>query len=319
MLSFLLIAFFFYPKSVWADITGVSITPMSLDQQGISGQMIKVSAKQASHRLTFSLTNYSEAPVHLIVSGSSAATNATGELIYQQNVQSFGKAPFLLESIIPTKSFLLPAKKTRALTIDMKLPKTNFGGEVGGAIVFSSSKETTFIPLVVQGKELHSVKPLILATLGGTLLSEMPALTIQIENQNPLFLDNEVIDLTLSHQRFWGLQKTTYHFQQQNNHFAPNQAMRAAISLQGKPLLAGKYHITGTIQGKSTTQTIDQDLTLSSATVEKINQQAGIIHHDPMIWLLSAVVVLLVLIGWAVRLIWLQNHKKQSKFRRNKK
>lgn len=248
----------------------------------------------------------------LSITGVSAVTNEAGKLFYQKAKKTaFGEVPFLAEETVIPQQVTLAANESKVIQIDLLLPKINFTGEVMGAIAVSESDEATYLPIIFQGKAT-AVKPIQLVKLTGALLSEMPALSIELGNSTAKLLPVD-IDLTLTNSRFFGLRKATYHLQQ-NGRFAPNQVMASHISLQGKPLIAGKYHITGTIHVENKQQIIDQYLTLAGTTADKINDQATVLHHDPFGWLLLAAFILVVLIG-----ITLNHIKHQKKNRGNKK
>ncbi|MDT2640611.1 DUF916 domain-containing protein [Enterococcus dongliensis] len=281
------------------------MTPLTLDQRAISGQKIPISATDKQHRLTVTLTNFGELPMKLSITGVSAVTNEAGKLFYQKAKKTaFGKVPFLAEEAVIPQQVTLAANESKVIQIDLLLPKINFTGEVMGAIAVSESDEATYLPIIFQGNAT-AAKPVQLVKLTGALLSEMPALSIELGNSTAKLLPVD-IDLTLTNSRFFGLRKATYHLQQ-NGRFAPNQVMASHISLQGKPLIAGKYHITGTIRVENKQQIIDQYLTLAGTTADKINDQATVLYHDPFGWLLLAAFILVVLIGITL------NHIKHQK------
>ncbi|MGX7132564.1 WxL protein host-binding domain-containing protein [Enterococcus songbeiensis] len=291
----------------------LTVTPLTLDQQNISGK-IQLRANSKKHKLSFSVTNFSTQPMQVQISGASAATNEEGKLFYQMGGHTaFGTAPFLTEELIPTHSLNLPASGSQTIDLDLTMPTTDFSGQVMGAVAISVKEETTFVPLIFQGSVMTEKQPIELSGVTGSVVSDMPAISVEIGNPNTALLSPVSMDLTLTHKQFFGLRKTTYLLRQQAISFAPNQVMTPIISLQGKPLLAGSYRVTGTMTVDGKVQTIDQSLILDKKTAEKINQQAGNVQRDYVGWLLLAVAVLLLLIGLVLYSLKKQTTKNKKR------
>lgn len=91
---------------------------------------------------------------------------------------------------------------------------------------------------------------------------------------------------------------------------APYSTFEKGISLQGEPIAAGNYHLSGVINVGDQQFVLDRQFTLSKKEVDATNQAANLTTQIPYLWLISIAVLLgIVLIG-VIYLALRQNKKR---------
>lgn len=293
--------FITFPKTVYGK--SFTATPIQLDGQVASDEIIKIKKDNQNHNLKISLTNFNSYPIQLKVTSVTPVMDEKGTWRYQEGITN---------DLGQETTVSLPEETTQDITLPLELAKDKRAGDLYGAYVFATPEESVFIPYLIEETTKTKQKNLALSDFEGKVVADKPGIFFHLVNPNPNLVDEKVIEVNVSHKYFFGFKTETWHTSYQDLSFLPEGKLPISLHQKGKPLTRGTYQVTVTHQGDSK-NTIKKDFHLTAKEARSINKKAKDTIYDwtiPLILIVVSLVILLLVVLWlAVK----QNKKIKNK------
>lgn len=292
--------------------------------------------KNQTQELQIALRNDTEKEVIVDVSLANATTNMNGVVEYSPNqLTTDSSLKYELNKIAEApESITVPANGQVELKIKVKMPNENFNGVIAGGITLRQHKEAKkdesgdagvyiknefsyVIGLVLRENEQMVQPNLLLNDVRPDQLNARNVIISSIQNDQATYINQVAIDGTVTKK---GDTKTIYQINQVGMQIAPNSTFDFPLSLKGKKLKAGHYHMKLTVYGNKAENgkyqregegtltfanrwILEKDFVVTEKTADKLNKQDVSIKEESKWWLyllIGIIVLLLILIGLVI-------------------
>lgn len=294
---------------VQAAIDNIVVVPQTNGTQTDRFQMIVKPGEQRQLKVT--LTNFASTPQTITMVPRNATTSAQGKILFDRSGKVTGAPDF--RKMVVQQRLTIAARKTKTVTIPLKVARQPFKGLlIGGLHFYTSSNATAAVDIPVWLTETNrSVTPkLALNGVTAKTYGGQPYLIVNLENRRGALLKNVTVDLKIKHYGFFGLGNSTTSYVQTYKNFAPYSLLPLAWGRDNTPVKSGRYAITGTITSQGQQWYLKQRVVLSRTAAKKANAQATNLTQD-YTWLLLVVVGLLIVLNGVIIAVIIRRRRQR--------
>ncbi|MGM0238831.1 DUF916 and DUF3324 domain-containing protein [Enterococcus sp. AZ103] len=299
-----------------------------------------------AQQLSVHLVNDTDNPVKVEATIKSATTNSNVVVEYgpnklkadkslKYNLADYAKMPNTID---------IPAKSTLDVPIDVTMPSENFDGVMAGGITFKEIKkdnktadssndkglaiqnEYSYVVALLLRENTNEVAPnLKLHTVKASQVNARNVILANVQNDQATYINQVAIDAQITEK---GKSKVLYKKSAENLQIAPNTNFDFPVSLNGKSLKAGTYHLKMIVNGNQLAEgqfvrtgedkkeihysnqwILEKDFTIKAETAKKLNAKDVSIKKD-YTWLYILIGILLLLL--VIILIWVIRRRKKK-------
>lgn len=313
--SFLLLfSLVIFCNPVYGEENEITITPLTVDGQRVTTAELVLPLDGKKHQLQLSVTNFTNQQATVVLQGAQATMDATGEIDYQPKKKFAGKLPLNFGDLIPPQNLTLAAGETQDITLSLDFQQVT-QGEVAGAVLITKDEEAAYmLPVTLVGKAAIS-ENLAVTKLTGQLANDLPALGVTIVNPQAKYLLDQDVQLSITHEKFFGLVKKTWQVDLSQLDFVPNGKFVYPISLAGQALENGRYTITGVLGSGDNQVKVNQNFTITKKQARAINKQVPTLKDATLRRLIIIAIGLTVVLVLVITVAIYQNkrHKHSKK------
>lgn len=132
MISFCLLLLFMTPKTIYADINGVTVTPL-IGDSNVTDRFQIISKKGGERKLKISLSNFGIRKLKLKVVPTNATTSSDGKIAYTEDIKTgdYG-LQYAFADMTKSQTVILRPNQTKDLTFKVKIPDKKLKGLIMG-------------------------------------------------------------------------------------------------------------------------------------------------------------------------------------------
>lgn len=282
-----------------------------------------------TEKLQVKVFNISNEDVTVKAAIHTAWTSTGGAIEYVKPAKTFDSSLRYkmsdISKIQGKQTITIPAHKSRVVTANVKVPKTNFNGVILGGWYFErkDSKVTGTVKGASNMTNKYSYVIGMKYTLGQVPNPSMSLGKVEaglgnyhrgviadLRNTTAVIIPNLKMDTTVTNRDGGSVVK---HVKKENVQMAPNTTFKYAMLYGKTPMKAGNYHLHMVVKNTDRKWVFDRNFTITQAQASKVNKDsvetAGI-----SIWLLVALGALgmLLLILLILLIIYLIRRRRRD-------
>jgi len=309
---FSILTFFYMNVDTYADVSGVTITPLiEDDSSGVTDRFQIVGKSKSERHLKLSFSNFSINRYRLVIEPRNATTSMDGQLVYQDKVKAgqYG-LKYAFSDMTSTKEINIGPNKTKDVEFTVKLPSSEIKGLVmGGFYVYvkgDRSKGSADVPVWITTNNKSVGGILSLNNLALDVIGKKPHIIVNLQNKEPGAMKKVIVHMTVK-RKSWldrfnlGPKKMIADLTYPN--VAPNSRIPVDFDQNTTPISAGKYVVKGAARSGKATWTFQHTYTVTQDQANNINKRCkGLIYNKTTTYILIVCVLvsLIFLIFWAI-------------------
>lgn len=302
------------PKTIYADINGVTVTPLIGDSD-VTDRFQIISKKSGERKLKISISNFGIRRLRLKVVPTNATTSSDGKIAYTENIKTgdFG-LQYAFADMTKSQITTLKPNQTKDLTFKVKIPGKKIKGLImGGFNIYDvnrteSGNSTVPVWITKDNKPVGGI--LSLYNLSLAVEKHQPHVYVNLQNNQPGMMKKVIIHATVKREswldRFnMGPKKMIADLTYPK--VAPNSKIPIDFNQNQTPITPGKYKVEGIARSGKAVWNFKKTYTITQKQANDINSRCKNLVYDKTITYILIVLVLvslIVLIFWG---IWHQN------------
>jgi Bacterial protein of unknown function (DUF916)./Protein of unknown function C-terminal (DUF3324). len=315
---FAFIAFISIPKTVLANVQGITVTPMVNDSDTTDRfQILGDDKKGSTRKLKISIGNFSINKVRLLVTPTNATTSSDGKIVYTDSVEAgdFG-LKYAFSDMTKPQTVTLKPNQTKDITFNVKLPNGNFKGLILGGFdihdTTGASKGNSSVPVWItqDNKPVGGKLDLYDMTLG--VFQHQPHIYVNLENKRPGMMKNVIVHMTVKRQSWldrFNLGPTAMVDDTKYSKVAPNSKIPVDFNQNQTPITPGKYVVKGVARSGKAVWNFKHTYTITEKQAYDINKRCRNLIYDKTITYILISLVLVTIIVFIFWGIWHQNRR----------
>lgn len=215
--------------------------------------------------------------------------------------------------MVHRQQITLAARKTKTVTVPLKVAHQSFSGLLIGGLHFYAADEASGavdVPVWLTETNRSVTPKLTLDGVTAKTYGGQPYLIVKLENRRGALLKNVTVDLKITRYGFLGLGKRTTSYVQTYKNFAPYSLLPLTWGRANTPVKSGRYTITGTVTSQGQQWYLKQRAVLSRAAAKKANAQATNLTQD-YTWLLLTVVAVLIVFNGVIIVVIIRRRRQR--------
>ncbi|WP_125589559.1 WxL protein peptidoglycan domain-containing protein [Companilactobacillus jidongensis] len=314
VVSFCVLFLFMTPKTIYADINGVTVTPL-IGDSNITDRFQIVSKKGGERKLKISISNFGIRKLKLKVVPTNATTSSDGKIAYTENIKTgdYG-LQYAFADMTKSQTITLRPNQTKDLTFKVKIPDKKLKGLImGGFNIYDINRVAqgrSSVPVWITEDNKAVGGILSLHSLSLAVENDQPHVYVNLQNNQPGMMKKVIVHATVKRESWLdrfdlGPKKMTADLTYPK--VAPNSKIPIDFNQNQTPIAPGKYKVEGVARSGKAVWNFKKTYTITEKQANDINSRCKNLVYDKTITYILIVLVLvslIVLIFWG---IWHQN------------
>ena len=305
-----LISFISIPKTVNADIDGLTVTPLIGDSD-VTNKFQIIGKSNSTRTLKISLANFGTRNLPLDIVPTNATTSMDGKIVYTEKVKAgqYG-LKYAFADMTQKKHIYLKANTTKDVSFKVKLPAGKIDNLImGGFSIYDSTgltEGTASVPVWITDSNKPVGGIVTLHNLSLNVIGKKPHIVVNLQNKEPGMMKNVIVHMTVKRKSWldrFNLGPKIMSADLTYPKVAPNSRIPVDFDQNTTPISAGKYVVKGAARSGKATWTFHKTYTITQDQANNINKRCkGLIYNKTTTYILIVCVLvsLIFLIFWAI-------------------
>ncbi|WP_025024594.1 WxL protein peptidoglycan domain-containing protein [Companilactobacillus nodensis] len=308
MISFCLLLLFMTPKTIYADINGVTVTPL-IGDSNVTDRFQISSKKGGERKLKISLSNFGIRKLKLKVVPTNATTSSDGKIAYTEDIKTgdYG-LQYAFADMTKSQTVILRPNQTKDLTFKVKIPDKKLKGLIMGGFniydVYRAASGNSNVPVWITEDNKAVGGILSLHSLSLAVEKHQPHIYVNLQNNQPGIMKKVIVHATVKREswldRFdWGPKKMVADLTYPK--VAPNSKIPIDFNQNQTPIKPGKYKVEGVARSGKAVWNFKKTYTITEKQANNINSRCKNLVYDKTI---TYILIVLVLVSLIVLNLW---------------
>ncbi|APX72034.1 DUF916 and DUF3324 domain-containing protein [Companilactobacillus allii] len=314
MTTFLIIGFFNASTTTFADVDGVTVTPLVGDSD-VTDRFQIISKDGGERDIKISISNFGIRKLYLKVVPTNATTSADGKMVYTDNVKTgqFGlQASF--GSMTKEQKVTLKPNQTKDLTFKVKIPDKKIKGLImGGFNIYDTTRPSggsSSVPVWIteDNKSVGGILKLYDLSLG--VQHSQPFIYVNLQNTQPGIMKKVIVHMKVKRESWldrFNLGPNAMIADLTYPKVAPNSKVPIEFNQNQTPIKAGTYKVSGVARSGKAVWNFKKTYTITEKQANDINKRCKNLVYDKTVTYVLIVLVLVSLIFLIFWGLWRQN------------